>query len=332
MGVGAEESDSGGRHVGKASDARRPTWVREDRTRVGRRTRGRVGTTWGLVGRGWLIRRSDARRSMWGAGGSDAGVTSADAEGSDARRHGVGCTRKIRGSSDASAEGSDARRHGVGCESAKVGRESAKLRGGSSDASAEGSDARRHGGVARPKTNRTMSRYKCDAYAREGNVLGLARTRKGWTSNTCANAALGGSLACLRWLHEKGVKWNGLTPLFAAKNGHLECLSYAVDHGCPYGWVAVMAAAANGHLECMKYLFANGVVLDYIPHTYLACENAAMGGHLECLQFAHSNGCELDRNVGRGAVMGGNVACLRYVHENDVTLDAAWCTLASAWE
>ena len=66
-------------------------------------------------------------------------------------------------------------------------------------------------------------------------------------AKSCAAAAEGGQLECLKYLHENGCAWDESTCEAAAEGGHLECLKYLHENGC-HGW-ARSAAARGGHLE-----------------------------------------------------------------------------------
>ena len=113
-------------------------------------------------------------------------------------------------------------------------------------------------------------------------------TRKGcpWDKWTCADAAKGGHLECLKYSHEKGCPWDEWTCSEAAKGGHLECLKYAHEKGCPWSTSDCSGAARRGHLEILNYLHENGC-----PWDEMTCYVAAIGGHLECLKYAHEKGC-----------------------------------------
>jgi len=52
-------------------------------------------------------------------------------------------------------------------------------------------------------------------------------------SDTCAAAAAGGHLRCLRYAHENGCPWDFRVRFEAAVRGHRDCLMYAERHGCP---------------------------------------------------------------------------------------------------
>jgi hypothetical protein len=119
----------------------------------------------------------------------------------------------------------------------------------------------------------------------------------------CASAAAGGSLACLKFLHENGCVWSYSTCRKAAKKGHLECLMYAHENGCVWDHGTcrvcfflsfsifftdiVKGAAFGGNLECLKYTHVNGGDWD----TVFLCAIAAYGGNVECLKYAREHGC-----------------------------------------
>ena len=48
----------------------------------------------------------------------------------------------------------------------------------------------------------------------------------------------------------------------AAEGGHLECVKYMHEIGCPWDEDTCYAAAKGGHLECLKYLHENGCPWD----------------------------------------------------------------------
>ena len=77
-----------------------------------------------------------------------------------------------------------------------------------------------------------------------------------WDVRTCAAAARGGNLECLKYLHEHGCAWDKSACSAAAGRGHLECLKYLREHGCPGNKRASEAAAGGDVMECLslKYL------------------------------------------------------------------------------
>ena len=77
-----------------------------------------------------------------------------------------------------------------------------------------------------------------------------------WDVRTCAAAARGGNLECLKYLHEHGCAWDKSACSAAALGGHSECLKYLRTHGCPGNKRASEAAAGGDVMECLslKYL------------------------------------------------------------------------------
>ena len=77
-----------------------------------------------------------------------------------------------------------------------------------------------------------------------------------WDVRTCAAAARGGNLECLKYLHEHGCAWDKSACEAAALRGHSECLKYLHTHGCPGNKRASEAAAGGDVMECLslKYL------------------------------------------------------------------------------
>ena len=103
-----------------------------------------------------------------------------------------------------------------------------------------------------------------------------------WDVRTCAAAARGGNLECLKYLHEHGYPWSEWVSLAAAEGGHLECLKYLHEHGCVWNKKTCRAAARGGDLECLKYLHEHGCAWDKS-----ACEAAAGGDVMECLSLKY---------------------------------------------
>ena len=130
-----------------------------------------------------------------------------------------------------------------------------------------------------------------------------------WDVRTCAAAARGGNLECLKYLHEHGCAWDKSACSAAARCGHLECLKYLHEHGCPCDESACEAAASCGDLEFLKDLHEHGC-----PWDESACEAAAEGGHLECLKYLHEHGCAWDKSACSAAARGGHSECLKYLH------------------
>lgn len=106
-------------------------------------------------------------------------------------------------------------------------------------------------------------------------------------ANTYAIAARQGHWEALKYLYEKsGSIWDSSTCAAAAEGGHLQCLRFAHQHGCDWDTKTCTAAAQKGHLECLMYAHERGC-----PWNVLTCHQAARHDHLECLHYAQSNGC-----------------------------------------
>jgi hypothetical protein len=137
---------------------------------------------------------------------------------------------------------------------------------------------------------------------------------------TCDDAAKNGHLVCLKYLHEKGRRWDSWTCLCTARNGHLYCLKYLHDNGCPWDLWTCSYAALNGHLDCLKYAHENGC-----PWDHNVCSYAAENGHLDCLRYAHENGCPWESCTCLSAAINGHLDCLKYLHENGCPWDNLIC-------
>ncbi|CCO19538.1 PREDICTED: similar to predicted protein [Bathycoccus prasinos] len=109
--------------------------------------------------------------------------------------------------------------------------------------------------------------------------------------SACANAALGGHLELLKYLHEEAkAPWGSSTASWAAENGHLHILEYLVERKYDnYNEWACRLAARNGHLDCLKYLHETAKA----PWKSLAVLLAHRNNHLECLQYLLDNNCPL---------------------------------------
>ena len=137
-----------------------------------------------------------------------------------------------------------------------------------------------------------------------------------WDVRTCAAAARGGNLECLKYLHEHGCAWDKSACEAAAQGDHLECLKYLHANGCTCDESACLAAAEGGHLECLKYLHEHGY-----PWSEWVSLAAAEGGHLECLKYLHEHGCVWNKKTCRAAARGGDLECLKYLREHGCAWD-----------
>ena len=77
----------------------------------------------------------------------------------------------------------------------------------------------------------------CEDAAQLGSVRLLKWAREhnnhAWSARTCSNAANGGHLPALQYLHENECPWNWYTCYWAAQGKHWDCLQYAVDNKRP---------------------------------------------------------------------------------------------------
>ena len=106
----------------------------------------------------------------------------------------------------------------------------------------------------------------------------------------CANAALGGHLEVLKYLHEEAkAPWGSATASWAAAKGHLHVLEYLVERKYEYSEWACMHTAKNGHLDCLKYLHETAKAPWNSQAVYYAHEK----NQTECLQYLLDNDCPL---------------------------------------
>jgi len=107
----------------------------------------------------------------------------------------------------------------------------------------------------------------------------------------CANAASGGQLEVLKYLHEEvKAQWNYWTAAWAARNGHLHILEYLVERKFDqFDKDSCQWAAEKGHLDCLKYLRETAKA----PWDEFAVRFAHVNKQTECLQYLLDNNCPL---------------------------------------
>ena len=107
----------------------------------------------------------------------------------------------------------------------------------------------------------------------------------------CTGAAAGGSLECLKYLHEEvKAPWDRETAVQASKNGHLHVLEYLVEKKYDkYVERTCYVAAKFGQLDCLKYLHETAKA----PWDSDAVRKAHENNHPECLQYLLDNDCPL---------------------------------------
>lgn len=170
----------------------------------------------------------------------------------------------------------------------------------------------------------------CALAARAGApaALRLLRERAGasWAANTCANAAFGGHLECLRLAHLGGCAWDETASASAAESGSLDCMRYAHEHGCPWAPRAPALAAGRGHLDCLAYARAHGCPWDATA----VCAEAAFAGQLGCLRFALDHAPLPGANACAWAAAGGHLSCLQLLRARGCPWDRADCLARAA--
>lgn len=136
-----------------------------------------------------------------------------------------------------------------------------------------------------------------------------------WTEKRGEKVALIGDLKTLQIAHEKGCKFNNKTVIEAAKGGYVNCLKFLHKKvGLKMSTKAVEYAASNGHLDCLKYLHENGA-----KWAKLTTQRAARYGHLDCLKYAHENGCPWHKKTLSACF--NDLKCLMYVIEHGCPLN-----------
>lgn len=162
---------------------------------------------------------------------------------------------------------------------------------------------------------RTVSSHKPYAAARYGwmDVLEGAYAQSagdGVTDQRWAQeAAKGGRVDVLEWLHEHKCDWDSeMVALAAARKGHLCVLQWITSHGCTLHRRAMSDAATRGHFEIVKWLWENGVRHD----TQTACNFAANVGHLMMVQWLCERSPMNQTMVCQWAAAGGQVRVLEW--------------------
>jgi hypothetical protein len=83
------------------------------------------------------------------------------------------------------------------------------------------------------------------------------RAKKQASSQTCAEAALGGHLDILKFLKESNCSWDKDVCSYAALGGHFEILKWARANNCPWNEYTCTNAALKGHIEILKWAREN---------------------------------------------------------------------------
>ena len=140
----------------------------------------------------------------------------------------------------------------------------------------------------------------------------------------CVEAAKGGQLEVLQWLHQNGSPSNVHTCRAAAEDGHFEILKWLHQNGCPWDEQTCDAAARSGRFDILIWLRENGC-----PWDEGTCSDAARNGHLDILQWAYENGCPWNEWTCSSAAEGGHFELLKWLRENGCPWNEWTCTSAA---
>ena len=157
--------------------------------------------------------------------------------------------------------------------------------------------------------------FMCAAYNGNLDILVWTKENKDIILTSgfllCNEAAKGGQLQVLQWLHQNGSPSNDNTCRAAAANGHLDVLQWLHQNGCPWNEDTFSGAARNGHFEILKWLHENGC-----PWNKYTCSSAAGGGHIEILKWLRQNGCRWDSKTCEAALDNGHLEIFEWAITN----------------
>ena len=124
-----------------------------------------------------------------------------------------------------------------------------------------------------------------------------------WDARSCAEAAMGGHIDVLRFLLGNDCPQGNHLLFWGVKSGCIEVIKYLVEQGYPWGtspWrQPVWCTAAGGSIEVLQWLYDKSSDIEgFVPWTMEACYAAAEAGNLDNLQFLLNNGGPLVEAVG----------------------------------
>ena len=150
-----------------------------------------------------------------------------------------------------------------------------------------------------------------------------------WNAQVCMQAALLGSLPCLRFAHEHGCPWDGSACLQACLEQQDDCLLYLIEHDCPWPSCNTTNYKENvslddGHQES-DYTSAeqeSGLLATRIPlgdNSNASSEPFAnlIARHVNsvlCLDTALERGCPYSDKICAAAAEGGHLESMQYLH------------------
>lgn len=127
-----------------------------------------------------------------------------------------------------------------------------------------------------------------------------------------SSAARGGSLECLKYLHELGYPLLDVDCISAVEGGNIDCLRYLHEHGCVLSEDVFREAVTNLNVEMVEYLHKNNCPHDEDP--YPETINIEGTDMAKCL---HRLGYPLNEEVFDEAVHRGNFELVEYLHKNN---------------
>ena len=152
-------------------------------------------------------------------------------------------------------------------------------------------------------------------------LLPLEHSRELGETKTCAMAAWGGHLECLKFARIMGCDWDCKTSSFASRNGHSTCLQYALEEGCESDEDVILNAVEFNHYECLVLALSEGC-----ETSAEACYLAAKFNRLDFLALLRENDCPWDHRVLEIAKYKGHGEIVAYAEQHDAPAHAAIST------
>jgi hypothetical protein len=159
--------------------------------------------------------------------------------------------------------------------------------------------------------NNQSNTFICFCAAQNGQFETLKWLRERgykWDERVCSGAADAGHLEMLQWARAAGCPWDEKTCESALYNGHFDVLKWAYEAGCPLNERAVWYIAVRGDIEMLKWARATGTVA-FDESTF-----SGAAGHLGALQWLYAEGCPWDSGVYCRAACLGNMETLHWLH------------------
>jgi hypothetical protein len=143
-------------------------------------------------------------------------------------------------------------------------------------------------------------------------LLPLEHSRELGETKTCAMAAWGGHLECLKFARIMGCEWDHKTVSSASRNGHFACLKFALDEGCESNEDVILNAVEFNHYECLDFALSEGC-----ETSTEACYLAAKFNRLSCLQLLREYEYPWDHRVLEIAKYKGHSEIVAFAEQHD---------------